>query len=48
MLFYFPRISQKSSMMLWEFAPVLGEKLGLIPENEYALVWVVDFPADGI
>jgi aspartyl-tRNA synthetase len=22
----------------------LGEKLGLIPENEYALVWVVDFP----
>ena len=28
----------------WEFAPVLGEKLGLLPENEYALVWVVDFP----
>ena len=22
----------------------LAEKLGLIPENEYALVWVVDFP----
>ena len=22
----------------------LGEKLGLIPQNEYALVWVVDFP----
>jgi aspartyl-tRNA synthetase len=22
----------------------LGEKLGLIPEDEYALVWVVDFP----
>jgi aspartyl-tRNA synthetase len=22
----------------------LGAKLGLIPENEYALVWVVDFP----
>jgi aspartyl-tRNA synthetase len=22
----------------------LGEKLGLIPENEYALVWVLDFP----
>ena len=22
----------------------LGEKLGLIPENEFALVWVVDFP----
>jgi aspartyl-tRNA synthetase len=22
----------------------LGEKLGLIPEGEYALVWVVDFP----
>ena len=22
----------------------LGEKLGLIPEKEYALVWVVDFP----
>jgi len=22
----------------------LGEKLGLIPEREYALVWVVDFP----
>jgi aspartyl-tRNA synthetase len=22
----------------------LGEKLGLIPENEYRLVWVVDFP----
>ena len=22
----------------------LGEKLGLIPANEYALVWVVDFP----
>jgi aspartyl-tRNA synthetase len=22
----------------------LGEKLGLIPENDYALVWVVDFP----
>ena len=22
----------------------LGEKLGLIPENQYALVWVVDFP----
>ncbi len=26
----------------------LGEKLGLIPEREYALVWVVDFPLDGI
>jgi aspartyl-tRNA synthetase len=23
---------------------LLGEKLGLIPEKEYALVWVVDFP----
>jgi aspartyl-tRNA synthetase len=22
----------------------LGEKLGLIPQNDYALVWVVDFP----
>jgi aspartyl-tRNA synthetase len=22
----------------------LGEKLGLIPENEYELVWIVDFP----
>jgi aspartyl-tRNA synthetase len=22
----------------------LGQKLGLIPENEYALVWVLDFP----
>ena len=22
----------------------LGEKLGLIPENEFALVWIVDFP----
>jgi aspartyl-tRNA synthetase len=22
----------------------LGEKLGLIPENQYALVWVLDFP----
>ena len=22
----------------------LAEKLGLIPQNEYALVWVVDFP----
>jgi aspartyl-tRNA synthetase len=22
----------------------LGEKLGLIPENEFALVWVLDFP----
>ena len=22
----------------------LGEKLGLIPDNEYALVWVLDFP----
>ncbi|HEX2928630.1 MAG TPA: aspartate--tRNA ligase [Candidatus Binatia bacterium] len=22
----------------------LGEKLGLIPENEFALVWVIDFP----
>ena len=22
----------------------LGEKLGLIPQNEYALVWIVDFP----
>jgi aspartyl-tRNA synthetase len=22
----------------------LGEKLGLIPENKFALVWVVDFP----
>src|SRR5262245_38575818 len=22
----------------------LGEKLGLIPQNEYSLVWVVDFP----
>jgi aspartyl-tRNA synthetase len=22
----------------------LGEKLGLIPENEYALVWIVNFP----
>ena len=26
----------------------LGEKLGLIPEKDYALVWVVDFPLDGI
>jgi aspartyl-tRNA synthetase len=22
----------------------LGEKLGLIPENEFALVWIIDFP----